>query len=82
MSYNKLFKLLEDNTRMTSFISNISSGYMEIPFIMSETLKILEDDNPFFGIISDSNKKSLCIMMDQYFTDCWGLFIEDLKLDK
>lgn len=21
-------------------------------------------------------------MMDQYFTDCWGLFIEDLKLDK
>lgn len=82
MSYNKLFKLLEDNTRMTSFISNISSGYMEIPYIMSETLKILEDDNPFFGIISDSNKKSLCIMMDQYFTDCWGLFIEDLKLDK
>lgn len=82
MSYNKLFKLLEDNTRMTSFISNISSGYMEVPYIMSETLKILEDDNPFFGIISDSNKKSLCIMMDQYFTDCWGLFIEDLKLDK
>lgn len=82
MSYNKLFKLLEDNTRMTSFISNISSGYMEIPYIMSETLKIFEDDNPFFGIISDSNKKSLCIMMDQYFTDCWGLFIEDLKLDK
>lgn len=82
MSYNKLFKLLENNTRMTSFISNISSGYMEIPYIMSETLKILEDDNPFFGIISDSNKKSLCIMMDQYFTDCWGLFIEDLKLDK
>ena len=82
MSYNKLFKLLEDNTRMTSFISNISSGYMEIPYIMSETLKILEDDNPFFGIISDSNKKSLCIMLDQYFTDCWGLFIEDLKLDK
>ena len=82
MSYNKLFKLLEDNTRMTSFISNISSGYMEIPYIMSETLSILEDDNPFFGIISDSNKKSLCIMLDQYFTDCWGLFIEDLKLDK
>lgn len=21
-------------------------------------------------------------MLDQYFTDCWGLFIEDLKLDK
>ena len=82
MSYNKLFKLLEDNTRMTSFISNISSGYMEVPYIMSETLKILEDDNPFFGIISDSNKKSLCIMLDQYFTDCWGLFIEDLKIDK
>lgn len=82
MSYNKLFKLLEDNTRMTSFISNISSGYMEIPYIISETLSILEDDNPFFGIISDSNKKSLCIMLDQYFTDCWGLFIEDLKLDK
>lgn len=82
MGYNKLFKLLEDNTRMTSFISNISSGYMEIPYIMSETLKILEDDNPFYGIISDNNKKSLCIMMDQYFTDCWELYIEDLKLDK
>ena len=82
MSYNKLFKLVEDDSRMTSFISNISSGCMEIPYIMSESLKILEDDNPLFNIISDSNKKSLCIMMDQYFTDCWGLSIEDLKLDK
>lgn len=82
MSYNKLFKLLEDNTKLTSFISNISSGYMDIPYIMSETLGILEDDNIFFNMISDSNKKSLCIMLDQYFTDCWGLYIEDLKLDK
>lgn len=62
-------------------MSNISGGYMDIPYIMTETLKILEDDNPFFGIISDSNKKSLCIMLDQYFNDCWELYIEDLKLD-
>lgn len=82
MGYNKLFQLLDDNTKMTSFISNLSSGVMDIPYIMIETLKILDDDSPFFGIISDSNKKALCIMLDQYFTDCWGLYIDDLKLDK
>ena len=82
MSYSKLFKLLEDDIRMSSFISNISSGYLEIPYIMTETLSILDDNNPFFGIISESNKKSLCIMMDQYFNDCWRLFIDDLGLEK
>jgi hypothetical protein len=82
MSYNKLFSLIEEDSRMTSFISNISSGYMDIPNIMVETLKLLEDESPFVNLISDSNKKSLCIMMDQYFTDCWSLYIDDMKLDK
>lgn len=82
MEYTKLLNLLGNDTKMTSFISNLSSGYLEVPYIISETLKILEDDNPFFNIISESNKKSLCVMMDLYFTDCWGLYIDELGLDK
>lgn len=82
MSYNKLFKLLENDTKLTSFITNISSGEIDVPYIMTETIKLLDDEHPFCNIISDSNKKALCIMLDQYFTDCWGLYIDDLGLDK
>ena len=81
MSYNKLFKLLENDTKLTSFITNISSGEIDVPYIMTETIKLLDDEHPFCNIISDSNKKALCIMLDQYFTDCWGLYIDDLGLD-
>ena len=80
MSFDKLFKLVDDKTQ--SFIQNLSSGYIEVPYIMSETLKILEDDSVFCNIVSDSNKKSLCIMLDQYFSDCWSMYIDDMKLDK
>ena len=82
MGYSKLFNLLDKDIKSKSFISNLASGYMEVPFLIEETLKLLDDNSPYYNIISDNNKKSLCIMMDQYFNDCWELYIEDLKLDK
>lgn len=82
MSYNKLFEVLADDVKLKSFITNLSSGFIEVPYIISETLKILDDDSIFINMISDSNKRSLCIMMDQYFTDCWEQYIADLNLDK
>lgn len=82
MGYNKLIEIIKDDVKLTSFITNISSGYLDIPYIMEETLKVLDDDSPMFNLISESNKKALCIMMDMYFTDCWALYIEDTPLDK
>ena len=82
MSYNKLFKLIEDNQKLKSLITNMSSGYIELPFLLSATLHILEDDSPYVNIIPDNNKIALCNMMDKYFLDCYELYINDLKLDK
>lgn len=82
MSYNNLFKILNDNLKLKSLITNMSSGYVDIPYIVSETLKVLEDGHPFEKIISDSNKIALCNMIDKYFLDCWELYIDDLDLDK
>jgi len=82
MSYNKLFELLGDNQKLKSLVTNISSGYIELPFLLSATLHILEDDSPYVNIITDNNKLALCNMMDRYFLDCYELYIDDMKLDK
>ena len=82
MSYNKLFEVLQEDNRLISFISNLSSGYLDVPYLIKETLNLLEDESPMINIVSDNNKKALCIMLDMYFTDCWELYIEDIGLDK
>ena len=82
MAHSKLLELISDDKKLTAFITNISSGYMDIPYIMTKTLEILEDDNPMFNIITDGNKIALCRMMDMYFTDCWALYIDDIAFDK
>ena len=82
MSHTKLFSLLENDLKLQSLVKNLASGYIEVPYIIEQTLKILEDDSPFQNIISDVNKKSLCIMLDLYFIDCYGMYIDDMNLSK
>lgn len=84
MGYKKLFNLLntEDDKKIQSMICNLSSGYMDVPYLISETLKLLDDEHPYSGIITDNNKKALCYMLSGYFNNCWGEYIEDLNLDK
>lgn len=81
MSYNKLLELIDDKPRLKSVILNFSSGNIASPYIIEETLELLDSDNVFFNIISDSNKIALCNMIDKYFNSCWDLYIEDMKLD-
>ena len=73
---------MQDDVKITSFIKNMSSGYMELPYIMEQTLDMLSDDSPMYNIITDSNKKALCIMLDQYFTSCYDLYMDDIAFDK
>lgn len=82
MSFNKLFKVLDDDVKLTSLITNLSNGYIEVPYIINETFNALEDGSPYLNIINDGNKRSLCIMIDQYFTNCYEYYIDDLNLDK
>jgi len=82
MSYNNVFKILDTNTKLKSLITNMASGYIDVPYIISETLKLLEDGSVFENIISDSNKVVLCNMISMYFNDCWEIYIDDIKLDK
>ena len=82
MSHTKLFSLLENDLKLQSLVKNLASGYIEVPYIIEQTLKILEDDSPFQNIISDVNKKSLCIMLDLYFIDCYGMSIYDMNFSK
>lgn len=82
MGYTKLFELLKDETKLTSLITNLSSGFIDVPYLISETLKLLADDSIYYNAISDNNKISLCIMIDNYFSDCWEQYIADINLDK
>ena len=82
MGYTKLFELLKDETKLTSLITNLSSGFIDVPYLISETLKLLADDSIYYNAISDNDKISLCIMIDNYFSDCWEQYIADINLDK
>lgn len=81
MTFNKLNELLNNDTQLGSFILNISKGKFETPFIMTKTVELLSDESPYINIISDNNKVSLAKMLKTYFDNCWGAFIEDLKLE-
>lgn len=81
LTFNKMNELLGDNKQLGSFIVNISGGKFETPFLMSKTVELLSDQSPYVNLISDANKLSLAKMLKTYFDNCWGIFIEDIKLD-
>ena len=80
MSFTKLFTIVDEKTQ--SLIKNLSSGYIEVPYLIGEILKLLEDDHPLSDFILEINKKHLCKLIEQYFTDCWELYAEDIPFDK
>lgn len=82
MAHNKLFKLIEDDNKLTAIVSNLSSTNIEQPYIIQNTIDILGDTSPFFNFISDSNKRALCIMLSQYVNNCYSIYIEDKQLNK
>lgn len=82
MEYTKLYDILGEDTKTKSFIANLASGYIEVPYITIETLNLLSDDSPLLNAIPDYNKKALCSMMTMYFDSCLDLYMDDLNLDK
>ena len=82
MGYTKLFDIIKDDIKLISFITNMSSGCVELPYIMEETLKLLEDDSLYCNIISDNNKRALAVMLSSYFDSCYEKYIKDLNLNK
>ena len=40
MSHTKLFSLLENDLKLQSLVKNLASGYIEVPYIIEQTLKI------------------------------------------
>ena len=80
MSFTKLFNIVDDKTQ--SLIKNLSSGYIEVPYLIEEIIKLLEDEHPLSDFILEINKKHLCSLIEMYFTDCWELYAEDIPFDK
>ena len=80
MSFTKLFSIVDEKTQ--SLIKNLSSGYIDVTYLIEEILKLLEDSHPLSDLILEINKKHLCTLIEQYFTDCWELYAEDIPFDK
>ena len=70
------------DSKSISFLTNLSSGYLDVPYLLEETLKMLDDDNPLSDVIPDNNKIALCNMMSMYFNSCWSIYIDDIAFDK
>jgi hypothetical protein len=81
MTFTKLEKLLGDDVQLSNLVLNISLGKFETPYLMNQTVDLLSDESPFCNIISDDNKVSLVKMLRSYFNSCWGVYVDDLKLE-
>lgn len=82
MTFDKLFNLLGDNQQTKSLITNISKGKFEMPYLITETIRMLSDESPYLNLISDTNKVILTKMLNQYYDNCMHVFIDDLNLEK
>lgn len=81
MSIDNTLKLIDDNKRLCTSIKNIYELPYEIPYLMDEVLKLLDDDC-MDKSVTDKDKVSMCYMLDMYFGTCYHEFNADLKLDK
>lgn len=79
MAMYKVYKLIDDQ-KLKTFIDSITD--FDLPYLISETLKMLDDSSPLCGIISDSNKVALCKMISTYFDSCYFVYSDDIGLDK
>lgn len=60
MGYSHINKLLEDDKELKKLMHSLENAKVENIYIVKEILSILEDDSPYLGMLSDSNKKALC----------------------
>lgn len=79
MSHNKLFELLNNDVELTALLNSLEIGFDENPFIIDGVLKMLEDDNPFYDIITDGNKKALLKMLKMHTELCIDAYFGDIK---
>lgn len=83
MEFTNVSKLLGDNKSILNLIYNMDN--MEdgdIPFIISESLKIISDWSYMYGAMRDVDRVAICNMIWIYFNSCYQYFIEPLGLDK
>lgn len=78
MSINNVLKLIEDNEKLRASIQNISNLPYELPYLMSQSLMLLDDNN--YGRLKDAELKSICYMLDMYFGACFYEFAENSNL--
>ena len=78
MGIDNTLKLIEDNSKLSISIKNIYELPYELPYLMEEVLKLIEDDSG----VKDSDKISMCYMLDMYFCTCYHEFNESLGLEK
>lgn len=77
MSIDNVLKLIEDNEKLKISIQNISELQYELPYLMTQSLMLLDDNN--YGRLKDTELKALCYMLDMYFGVCFYEFVEHSK---
>ena len=82
MEFNKINKLIEGKTDTKNIIAQMCSLNEQAPFVVREILVMLADNSIYSGIIPDSYKIALAIMLQMYFNTCFDYFGEEKKLSK
>lgn len=78
MGYTNILSIIEED-KLRAFMSNMIPDEGEQPYLISETMSLLEDNSIMRNAISDSNKVALCNMLRSYFVKCYYDFMEDTK---
>lgn len=85
MTFDKLLGLLEENElhELIDFMQSMIrlDEYMETPYLINQTLKLLSDDSPLYNLVTDGNKKALCIMLQKYYENCFDYSLGDNEIE-
>ena len=80
MGYDSIMALMKKSDKCKAedinVIDNLASGKFDVPYIIDETMMLLDDSYQLYNMIPDVNKIALCKMIKRYTDNCLKLFME------
>lgn len=76
MKFERLESLIgEEDKQVLAIVNSVKLDILEFPYIVSETVRLLDDDCVLNKQISDYNMKALARLLKMYSMDCWDIFM-------
>lgn len=72
MTFNRLSKILADNQDLVTYISNVAKNEVELPYILDNIIKLLDDTSYENRTVSDNDIAVMAYMFKEYMSKCYA----------